>query len=89
MSKIKEIFDKDSDVIKDSSREMHEEFAEAIRQARLELGMSVSEMTNAAGSGPAMTARVNDSDANLTLSTIARYSAAVGKKAKIVLVDAE
>jgi hypothetical protein len=40
-----------------------------------------------AGCGPAMTARVQNADANLTLLTMQRYAAAVGKKVVIGFED--
>lgn len=87
MSKIKQIFDKENELVKKNAREVHQDFYDAIQQARKDAGMSIGELNRSAYAGPAMGSRLKDPDANLTVVTMQRYAAAVGKKVKVELVD--
>lgn len=87
MTKVKQIFDKENELVKKNAREVHEQFYEAIQQARVEADMSVTDLNISANAGPAMGSRLKDADKNLTVLTMQRYAAAVGKKLKVELVD--
>lgn len=87
MSKIKQIFDKENELVKKNVREAHQEFYDLMEKARKEAGMSIGEMNRSAYAGPAMGQRLRDPSANLTLVSMQRYAAAVGKKVKVDLVD--
>lgn len=84
---IKAIYDKESEEVKAMSSEAHASFSEQLNKIREELNMSVNEMTNRAGAGPAMTSRVNNPDENITLTTMCRYASAVDKKVVVTIED--
>lgn len=85
---IKQIYDKSNPMVIANTQEAHKAFSEAIEAAREELGMTKYELGTNADASPAQTHRVlTDPDANLTLATMQRFAATVGKKVTLQVVD--
>ncbi|RAP50811.1 MAG: hypothetical protein BZ138_06300 [Methanosphaera sp. rholeuAM270] len=82
-----EVFSKDHEIVVENSIRVHEDFWEQVDQARTEQGMSVSKMGEVADAGPAQISRIKNPKTNLTVNTMSRVAAAVGKKIEVVLVD--
>lgn len=80
------IYDKSNPIVVNNTKESHAEFIHAIEDNAKKLGMTTSDLTIKVGGGPAMTYRVKDVNENITLNTIQRFAAAVGKKAVIGFV---
>lgn len=85
---MKQIYDKSNPTVIANTQAAHKAFSEAIEAAREELGMTKYELGNSADASPAQTHRVlTDPDANLTLATMQRFAAPVGKKVVLQVVD--
>lgn len=86
---MREIYDKNSDVVKEREKETHQEFVNDLMDLAEATGLNTSTLTLLVGGGPALTNRTKNSNMNITLNTMTRYAAAVGKKIKIDFVDAD
>ena len=82
-----ECYSKDHELVREESESAHKRFKDQLDTARRERSMNISQMTLTADAGPALTARVKDEKQNLTINTMVRFAAAVGKRLEINLVD--
>lgn len=88
MTRIKDIYDKENELVQKNAREAHQAFSDAIEAARKENKMTINDLTVSASASPAQTYRVlTDPDANLSLLTMQRFAAPVGKKVVLQVVD--
>lgn len=88
MTRIKDIYDKENELVKKNAREAHKVFSEAINSARQERKMTINDLTVSASASPAQTYRVlTEPDANLSLLTMQRFAASVGKKVVLQMAD--
>lgn len=84
---VKEIFDKDNATVRDNAREAHEAYISAINAAREKAGMTTNDLTIGASASPAQTYRVLNPNENVSLLSLQRFAAPVGKKVVLSLVD--
>lgn len=84
---MREIYDKKSETVIKNAAEAHKEFVDQLFAAADEAGINTTRMTLLVGAGPALTNRMKNMDENITLTTMSRFAAAVGKKVKVELVD--
>lgn len=84
---VKQIFDKESELCRENAVAAHKAFADAIKAELARQNMTVNDLTIGAGVGPAQTYRALDPNENLSLLTMQRFAAPVGKKVVVSLVD--
>ena len=84
---MKEIYDKNSETVIENTKAVREQFVNDIQRFADEAGINTTELTLLIGGGPALTNRMKNSNENMTIKTMSRFAAAVGKKIKIDFVD--
>ena len=81
-----EIYGKDHEKVVKSTEESKSQFISQLMQAADEQNLTINDLGIRAGTSMAATARMQKADENITLNSMNRVSAVVGKKVKITLV---
>lgn len=84
--KFPSIYTKDSRTVIENAKEAKRQFIEQMMDAAADQGLTSTELGIRADTSPAATNRMKDENENITLSSMTKFAAVVGRKVKIELV---